>query len=284
MGLAVHRQTVTLSAYWRETGLRAAQLNGITIHYREEGPPGGLPLVFVNSLGTDFRLWDGVCERLNGRFRLIRYDKRGHGLSAAPPPPYQMTDHVKDLAALLDHLGVKRAVIIGVSVGGMIAQGLYGYQPERIAGLILSNTAHKIGTEELWNDRIAAVETDGLAAIADNVLERWFSPQYRAAETASLTVYRHMLTRTPAAGYVGTCAALRDADYTEIASAIAVPAHLVAGSTDGATPPDLVRSTHDLIAGSSYTLVEGVGHLPMIERPGEMAALINGFIKEHGLG
>ncbi len=125
---------------------------------RTRGRATSRAIVFVNSLGTDFRIWDGVIAALDGRFRTIRYDKRGHGLSDAPPAPYRMDDHVGDLEALLAMLGVGKAVFVGLSVGGMIVTQLASRHPQKVAGLVLCDTAHKIGTDELWNERIAAVE------------------------------------------------------------------------------------------------------------------------------
>lgn len=257
------------------------RVNGIVLHYEARGEPSKPTIVFANSLGTDFRIWDGVAARLGDAFRVVRYDKRGHGLSEATPAPYRLADHVGDLAALLDHLGVRDAAVVGLSVGGMIAQSLASSRPDLVKALVLSNTGHKIGTEPLWNDRIAAVTGGGgIASIADPILERWFSQGYRRPDNADLTGYRLMLTRTPVEGYAGTCAALRDADLTETTRALTLPCLCIAGDQDGSTPPELVRSTADLIKGSTFRIVEGTGHLPCIEKPQAVAALIGGFLRD----
>jgi 3-oxoadipate enol-lactonase len=256
-----------------------ARVNGVVIHYRDEGRADLPTVVFSNSLGTDFRIWDDVVNGLGGRYRVVRYDKRGHGLSEATPAPYTLSDHVGDLAALLDHLGVKRAVIVGLSVGGMIAQALAAARPELVAGLVLSNTAHRIGTDELWNDRIRIVTTEGIGAMADAIMQRWFSPSYRTPDNPAFVAYRNMLVRTTVDGYAGTCAALRDADLTESTRALAIPVLCIAGDHDGSTPPDLVRSTADLVKGSDYRIIEGTGHLPCIEKPEAVAALVSGFLR-----
>ncbi len=258
--------------------MQFTNIGGVTLHHQLIGGPANKPVfVFVNSLGTDFRIWRDVIVRLAGDFPIVTYDKRGHGLSDVGTAPYQMADHIGDLEGLLDHLNVKDAIICGLSVGGMIAQGLYARRPDLVSALILCDTANKIGTAELWNARIAAVEKDGIAAITDTILERWFTPEFHAQRKADLTGYRNMLERQPLAGYAGTCAALRDADYTEAAKAIAVPTLCVVGDQDGSTPPAVVRALADLIPGSRFKIIDGAGHIPCVEKPEELTALIKRF-------
>ena len=258
-------------------------LNGVVLHVQDLGPAERPVLVFSNSLGTDFRIWNDVVARLGDQFRIVLYDKRGHGLSELGETPYRIADHVADLAALLDELAIEGAIVCGLSVGGLIAQGLYASRPELVSGLILSDTAHKIGSAALWNERMAAIEKGGIASIAEAILERWFSRALRENDPAALAGWRAMLTRTPEAGYLGTCAAIRDADFTEEAGWIAVPTLCIVGDQDGATPPELVLQTADLIPGARYQVIAGAGHLPCIERPAEVARLIEGFALENGL-
>jgi len=178
-------------------------------------------VVFVNSLGSDLRIWDGVVEALaRARIGAARYDLRGHGLSDLATPPSRMEAHIDDLAALMDHLAIQRATICGISVGGMIALGLSHRRPEKVAALILCCTGAVIGTAETWNARIAAVEQGGVASIAETVLQRWFSPAAYGEGGGLLAIARNMLARTPAAGYAATCVALRDADLTQAAQAV----------------------------------------------------------------
>lgn len=258
-------------------------LNGVVLHVEDLGQADGPALVFSNSLGTDLRIWDDVVGQLADRFRIIRYDKRGHGLSETGETPYGIADHVADLAALLDDLAIEGAIVCGLSVGGLVAQGLTASRPELVAGLILCDTAHRIGTAEQWNGRMAAIEKGGIASIADAILERWFSKDLRENNPAALAGWRAMLTRTPEAGYLGTCAAIRDADFTEAARRIAVPTLCVVGAEDGATPPALVRELAGLVPGARCEVIEGAGHLPCIERPLAVARLIEDFAREHGL-
>jgi 3-oxoadipate enol-lactonase len=255
-----------------------ARVNGIVIHHELRGPATGPTVVFSNSLGTDFRVWDLVVERLPKDWRLLRYDKRGHGLSEATAHS-RMSDHVADAAALVDHLGISRATVVGLSVGGMIAQGLAALRPDLVNGLVLSNTAHKIGNDEMWNGRIASLRQGGIAAIADGILERWFSPAFRAASGPDFVGASNMLRRTYLDGYIAVCEAIRDADLTESTRALKLPVTCIAGEFDGSTPPALVRSLADLIEGAEFKLMDGVGHIPCVEKPEVVAGLIEGMVK-----
>jgi 3-oxoadipate enol-lactonase len=256
-----------------------ATLGGITLHHRHVPAEGARrTLVFINSLGTDFRIWDAVAKSLEGTYSLVFHDKRGHGLSDLGNPPYRMDDHVDDLSNLIDHLGLKKVILCGLSVGGLISLGLHARRPEIIEAMILCDTAHKIGTAETWNARIATVETQGIATIADTVLKNWFTPAFHAGRKADLAGCRNMLTRQSAAGYAGTCAAIRDSDYTQSARDVAVPALCVVGDQDGSTPPDLVRSLAELIPGSRLEVVRDAGHIPCIEQPEALVGLIDGFV------
>ncbi len=262
----------------REAELQFARLNGVTLHYQLIGAPQGKPvIVFANSLGTDFRIWRDVIVRLAGDFAVVTYDKRGHGLSDIGTAPYRMDDHVGDLEALLDLLEIRSAIICGLSVGGMIAQGLYARRPDLVRALVLCDTGHRIGTEALWNGRIEAVESSGIASIADAILERWFTEKFRTGQPDDLAGYRNMLCRTPVAGYVGTAAAIRDTDYTAQAAKIAVPTLCVVGEEDGATPPELVGELARLIPGARYQPIPACGHLPCIEQPVVLTDAIRAF-------
>jgi 3-oxoadipate enol-lactonase len=256
-----------------------ARANGIVLHYEVSGPADRPPLVFSNSLGTDLRIWDAVAARLADRYRIVRYDKRGHGLSEAPPPPYALTDHVADLAGLMDHLGIARAAVVGLSVGGMIAQGLAALHPERVAALVLSDTAHKIGTRQGWDDRIDTVTRKGLAAIVDRVMPLWFTPAFRNPGNPDYAGHVSMFLRSPIDGYVGTCASVRDADLTESTRALIVPALCIVGDQDGSTPPELVRSMANLIRNAEFRIIPDAGHIPCVEQPDAVASLIGGFLR-----
>lgn len=260
-----------------------ARVNGIVLHYQVLGPADGPVLAFINSLGSDLRIWQEVVPAFTERFRVVLYDKRGHGLSDAPPAPYTIDDHTDDLLALLDHLHIDKVSLVGLSVGGMIAQRMTVRVPDRVQSITLCCTAAKIGTAELWADRIGAVEAGGIEPIADNVLQRWFTPLFHGTRADDLAGWRNMLVRTPAHGYAGTCAAIRDADLRPDAGRIAVPTLCVAGDQDGSTPPDVVKATAELIPGAQFALIEGAGHIPCVEKPAELSGLIMQHLQEAGL-
>lgn len=260
--------------------MHMADLGDVQLHYRIDGDPDGAPVVFANSLGTDLRLWDPIIPLLPKGLKLIRYDKRGHGLSSLTPAPYSMGALVRDVESLLDHLNVRDCVFVGLSIGGMIAQGLAVKRLDIVRAMVLSNTGAKIGTPEMWNDRISAVQQNGIEGLADAVMERWFSKTFRA--TPDLALWRNMLVRQPADGYAGCSAAISGTDFYTPTSGLRLPTLGIAGSEDGATPPDLVRETVNLIPGSQFHLLRGAGHLPCVEQPQAYADALNTFLAEVG--
>ncbi|MFO1207700.1 MAG: 3-oxoadipate enol-lactonase [Amaricoccus sp.] len=263
--------------------MQVAEVNGLRVHYAETGDAAGLPLVLANSLGTDFRVWDRVLPLLPAGLRVIRYDMRGHGLTDAPEGDYFMGDLVGDAAALMDALGARGAVFVGLSIGGVVAQGLAVERPDLVRAAVLSNTAAKIGTEATWGERIATVRAQGIEAIADKVLELWFSRAFHAERAAELALWRHMLTRTPLDGYLGCCAAIAHTDLRESTPSIRQPVLAIGGDADGSTPPDLVRETAASIPGARFELIRGAGHIPPVEQPEAMARLLGRFIEEQAL-
>ena len=263
--------------------MHVIEANGIALHCAAQGDPCRPAAVFSNSLGTDFRLWDRVADRLAGRLRVVRYDSRGHGLSGCPAGPYSVVDLADDAAALMDALELKDALFVGISIGGLVAQQLALVRPDLIRAAVLSNTGSKIGNRELWNQRISAIRDGGIEAIADPIIERWLSASFRRDNKVETEAWKAMLVRTPAAGYVSSCEALRDVDLTERASGIDLPALAIAGSEDGATPPELVKEAALRIQGARFELIDGVGHLPCVEAPEAFADLVIEFAAEVGI-
>lgn len=259
--------------------MQFASINDIVVHYDFQRVTGEKPvLVFINSLGTDFRIWNEVRTRLNKDASTLVYDKRGHGLSDIGNTPYTIELLASDLIDLLDRLSIKRAIICGLSVGGLIAQGVYAARPDLVTGLILSNTAHKIGTAEMWNARIAAIQQDGLASILDATMPRWFTPVYRRPDNPAYRAYCNMFVRQPLDGYAATCAALREADLTEVAKNVSVPTLCLVGDQDGSTPPTLVRELASLIPEADFAEIAASGHIPCIEQPDAYVSLLRNFI------
>lgn len=249
-----------------------------TMHYRIDGPKAGPTVVFANSLGTDLRLWDALVPLLPATLRLIRYDKRGHGLSDLGGTA-SLADLADDTIALIEATTSGPVVLVGLSIGGLIAQAVADRRPDLLRALVLSNTAAKLGSAESWHSRIAAVAADGLPSIADAVMERWFAPAFRA--TPAVAPWRNMLCRTPRAGYIAACQALADADHTAATACLTLPTLVIAGAMDGASPPEVVQATAALIQGAQFHIIPDAGHLPCVESPEAYAALLFPFLKAH---
>ncbi len=263
--------------------MQMADIGGnIRLHFEDRGPRDGPVLVFSNSLGTDFRQWDNLMPYLPEGLRIIRYDMRGHGLSSCPDGPYFMGDLVADAAALLDHLKVKECAFVGLSVGGMIAQGLAAERLDLVRAMVLSNTASKIGTPAIWEERMDAVRKDGLGSIAFATMQRWFSQKMRNEEPGRVEAWMNMFMRTPVEGFLGAAAGISETDLYESTARLRLPTLGIAGSEDGSTPPDLVRETTELVPGSRFHLIRGAGHLPCVDHPEEYGEVLTGFLREIG--
>jgi len=254
--------------------------NGITLHYKADSQPGSIPIVFLNSLGSDLRIWDNIVPYFTKSHSIICYDKRGHGLSDCPPAPYAIQDHTDDVAALVEFLGHEKAILIGDSVGGMIALDYAIQHPEKVTELVLCDTAAKLGTTDYWQERIETLQSSGYSQLAEMILSRWFSPDYSTRCPAEYNGYRNMLTRTPLEGYIGTCQAIRDADLREPAQNMTAPTLVLCGAEDSATPPELVSELAKILPNARFELIEEAGHIPSIEQPQVMAEKIKLFLEE----
>lgn len=211
---------------------------------------------------------------------MIRYDMRGHGQSDVPAAPYSMGQLIGDAEAVCDAFAVKDAMFVGLSVGGMVAQGLAVKRPDLIRAMVLANTAAKIGNPKLWQDRIALVLKNGMAATSKEVMKRWFSPNF--FDTVAMAPWKTMLEATETQGYAGVCAAIAGTDFYLPTSGLRIPTLGIAGTDDGATPPDLVRETTDLIPGSQFALIRRAGHLPCVEQPQIFADHLTRFLVATG--
>ena len=266
--------------YFESKAMPFVQLNNIVHRYVDEGAKEKPAIVFANSLGSDLRIWDDVAARLAADFRLIRHDKRGHGLTDALPPPYSAKDLADDVDTLLDVLEIDQAVICGVSVGGIIAQSLALNHARRVRALVLCDTGARIGSVESWQQRVDTVRSAGLQALESPTMERWFSASFRAHRPADVRGYANMLLQTSVDGYLGTCYALRDTDFRQVAVRIKRPTLVLCGAEDIATPPGLGRELAGLISGAQFTLIENAAHLPCIEQPNVMADRMLDFLRE----
>jgi 3-oxoadipate enol-lactonase len=255
-------------------------LPDIRLNARIDGPEDAPALVFAHALGTDLTIWDGVLASLQARYRTLTYDLRGHGGSDVPAPPYAMGALVRDLERLMDHFALKEAVLIGVSLGGLVAQGLAVKRLDLVRGLVLSNTAARIGTPGLWQGRIADIRKTGLEDYAVGAMQRLLGPGFRSHP--ALPYLHNLLISTDPQGWIGCAAAIAGAEFYTTTAGLRLPVLAIAGSNDGTTPPDLVRETAELIPGHRFALMRGAGHLPMVEKPVEYAALLETFLQDIG--
>ena len=254
--------------------------DGVRLHFEVQGPEDGAAVVFSNSLGTTLHLWDPILPFLPEGLRIIRYDMRGHGLSDVPDAPYTMGQLVSDAEAVCDACGVQDAMFVGLSVGGMVAQGLAVKRPDLIRALVLTNTAAKIGHPQMWQDRIDAVSSAGIAAMADDVMRRWFGEAFYGSP--AMEPWLDMLMNTPPQGYAVFFYDIAWTDFYTTTGGLRIPTLGIAGSEDGATPPDLVRETVDLIPGSQMAVIRRAGHLPCAETPEKYAGLLTQFMRDTG--
>lgn len=260
------------------------ELNTVRLHYRDSNEKGGnatgTPIVFAHALGADLSIWDNVIARLPDTLRIISYDIRGHGRSSVPDGLYSMGALVRDAEQLLDHLNIRDCVFVGLSLGGMIAQGLAVKRLDQIRALVLSNTAAKLSTKQIWQSRMDQLHREGLEPQIDTILSRWFTAPYRKAN--DITHWRATLQHQSPEGYLGCAAAISGTDFYTPTSGLRLPTLGIAATQDPATPPDLVRETVDLIPGSRTELIRRAAHLPCVEQPDRYAEILSTFLKEIG--
>jgi 3-oxoadipate enol-lactonase len=257
---------------------------GLVVHYDMTGPAEAPVVMFSNSLGTNFHVWDPQAEALSGRYRVLRYDMRGHGLTDCPPASdggYTVARLAEDAVTLLDALAIERVHFCGLSIGGMVGQRLAATVPDRVASLVLCDTASRIGPASRWNDRIAAVSKGGIEAIAEAVLKVWFTPDFLSRSADAAQGARNRLVRTPAQGYIGCCAAVRDADLREDDARIQCPTLVVVGDQDPATSPAAARELSEAIGGARLEIIAGAAHIPTVEQPAALNRLLGDFLVAH---
>lgn len=234
-------------------------------------------LVFSNSLGTDFSMWDPQMVELEGTFRILRYDTRGHGESSVTPDDYKIEQLGRDVLALLDALRLDRVHFCGLSMGGMIGMWLGIHAPHRLHRLILCNTAARIGTQEMWNARIATVRRDGMKSVATAVIERWFTPEFRASSPEKVAQAQRMLENSPPEGYASCCAAIRDMDQREGVAQIKVPTLVIYGGKDPVTPPSDAHFLRDQIPGA-VEIEFPAAHLSNVEQGDAFTGAVSNFL------
>jgi 3-oxoadipate enol-lactonase len=243
----------------------------VALHHRLDGAEGAPVLALSNSLGTALGMWDDLVPALAGRFRVLRYDQRGHGRSPAPPGPYRVADLGRDALDLLDRIGVERASFCGTSLGGMTGMWLAMNAPERIDRLALCCTSAHLPPRETWTDRAALVRARGMEAVADAALERWFAPAFAERHPDTVERIRRALLATPPEGYAGCCEAIGSHDLRSGLGSIRQATLVLVAEDDPATPPDHGRLIADAVDGARLVVLERSRHLAVVERPHEVA-------------
>jgi 3-oxoadipate enol-lactonase/4-carboxymuconolactone decarboxylase len=251
------------------------RVGDIDMHVQVEGPPAAPALVLLHSLGTNLHVWDDQAAALSRSFRVIRPDLRGHGLSGCTNGPYSMSLFAQDLAGLLDTLGVERTHVAGVSIGGLIAQAFAAAHIGRVVSLVLIDTALAIAPAQSWTERAAKVRAEGVAAIADGVIARWVTQA--SADAPATAGLRAMLLRTPAEGYAASAEAIATADLSASTATLQLPALVMVGEADQATPLASAQALQAAIAGASLHVVRDAAHIPMAERPEEITSAMLQF-------
>ena len=249
----------------------------VRMHPELTGRPDGPVLVFANSLGCTLDMWEPQVEALRTRFRIVRYDVRGHGASPAPPGPYTIADLGGDLIAMFDGLGIERAHVCGLSLGGMIGMWLAAHAPGRVDRLVVCASSAQLGPPEAWSARAATVLVDGLAAVSDFVVRRWFTPDFAARNPDEVARVRAMLECSSPIGYAGCCRAIEGMDLTGDLGSIAARTLVVVGADDAATPLPHAERIAAGIPGARLEVVPDAAHLVNIEQ----AEAVNALIVEH---
>jgi 3-oxoadipate enol-lactonase/4-carboxymuconolactone decarboxylase len=249
--------------------------NGLIMHVQVDGPDAAPVLVLIHSLGTSGHVWDAQARALAGPFRVVRPDLRGHGLTGVTPGPYSIAGMAADVIAVLDALGVGQAHIGGLSIGGLVAQSLAHQAPGRVASLILCDTALAIPPAQGWHDRAALVRSGGMEALVEPVMARWVTLGFMG-EPAAVGL-RAMLLRTAPEGYAGAAEAIAAADLSADTASLRVPALVLVGDRDEATPPGLAEALRAALNGSLVVL-PGAAHIPTVEVPGLVTEAIRTFL------
>jgi 3-oxoadipate enol-lactonase len=249
-----------------------------SVYYVIEGRTGAPVVVLSHSLGATLEMWDPQIEALAEHFLVVRYDLRGHGRSPVPPGPYDIADFGVDLLALLDHLGVARAHLCGLSLGGMVSLWVGSHYPERVDRMVVCCTSALLGPAEAWAERAAVVRAEGTAAIADAAVARWFTPEFRERDPERVAAMRAMIAATPDAGYAESCGAIEHMDLRPYLSAIRAPTLAIAAAGDPSIPPDHLFQIAKALPFGHAAVVEKAAHLANVEQPEKMTELIVGHL------
>ena len=244
------------------------ETNGIQINYELSGKTDAPMVVLSHSLACSMLMWDSQLELLEAQFRVLRFDTRGHGCSDAPQGSYTLQQLIDDAIGLLDGLGIDRVHWVGLSMGGMIGQGIALHHSSRLESLVLADTAAIIPDEAqpVWQERIDAVRKQGMHAVAESTLERWFTPNYLEQNPPEIEPIRQQILATPVAGYIGCSEAIRRLNYLDQLSAIQIPTLIMVGADDPGTPVAASEAMHAKIKDSKLVVIPDAAHLSNIEQ------------------
>jgi 3-oxoadipate enol-lactonase len=251
--------------------------DGCTIFYHLDGTSEQPVVLLANSLGTTLEMWDPQVVALSGRYRVLRYDSRGHGRSGAPAGPYAIERLGRDALALIDALELERVRFCGLSKGGMVGLWLGAHAGDRLERLVIANSSAHIGNPDVWDQRITTVGKEGMAAIMPGVIDRWFTPRFQRESPAAVERIARMLRDCPPDGYVACCAAVRDMDQRANLAGIRVPTLVVGGTHDLATPMDHARLIAADIPGAKLVELDAA-HLSNVERAPEFNRHVLDFL------
>jgi 3-oxoadipate enol-lactonase len=254
--------------------------NGVRLFYAISGSGDAEPVLFSNSLGTDIGMWDEVIAGVAPYCQCIRYDTRGHGRSELVQTPASIDDLADDAAGLLGALGIESAHIVGLSIGGMTAQAFAAVHPGKVRTLTLIATTAHFPQPAPWEDRARLVRREGVAAIADTTMERWFTPAFRAAAPARVAAVKAQFLATPAEGYAICCGAIAGMDLRHAIGSIRAPTQIIAGAGDPATTPAMAGEIKSRIANSELTILSPGAHLLAVERPDALIPHLLDFLSK----
>jgi 3-oxoadipate enol-lactonase len=249
----------------------------LRLAYRLTGSVELPVVIFVNALGTTMSIWDDVISAFDGNFQTLVYDQRGQGMSSVPSDNWGMVDHVRDLIALTENLGIESAALVGLSIGGQIAQGVAAERKKMVTQLVLINTGTKLGLSDHWNARADTVETVGMEGVLDIVLDRWFAKGFLDTDTKRAR-YGAMVLANNADGYAKSCRALGHTDLFDSTVRLSVQTLALGGSKDLATPPDMVRELSEIMQNCEFKLLKGAGHIACVDQPSLVADALLEFL------
>jgi 3-oxoadipate enol-lactonase len=252
--------------------------SGITINYQIDGPDSAPCLVFSNSLATSLAMWDDQAAALKDSYRVLRYDQRGHGATDAPAGRYAYDTLLADALGLLDALSIKKAHFAGLSMGGATALGLAERHPDRFERIIVCDSPCQSTPQssQQWEERIAVAQKQGIEALVEPTVARWFPPEILAKNPPYVDKVRAMIRATPVNGFIGCAAALADHDYASAVATVKHPVLFLGGEKDAATAP--MRKLNEKLPGSRFVALAGAGHISNMDRPAEFTKAIRDFL------